>query len=233
MPYYVAMNEQIKSQQNLVDMAKKRRHLHLVEKLARGKSSTPSLSKAELKELEQFEKDPKSPGIVDTQEKVAKAFGISDRTVRYWIKDGMPITNHGTFDLTEIQAWRFIRNKKKQSAGGRKNNIEEWDVKYREYKARLAEIALKKEMELLIPRERVEKDLIRISLTIKRRLLMFPRTVAPQLTGLETRQIEAILAARIKEIIIIFATGEIFAKRVKKDAKGVDIIAEDLDGANS
>ncbi|MCX5713037.1 MAG: hypothetical protein NTY47_08320 [Candidatus Omnitrophica bacterium] len=63
--------EDTKQVQNLkiVEMAKKRRHIHLLEKMQRGKSDTPSLSKSEIKELERLAADPSSPGIVDSQEK--------------------------------------------------------------------------------------------------------------------------------------------------------------------
>lgn len=223
MPECVDMEENIKQKPSLIEMAKKRRHIHLLEKLHRGKSASPTLSKSEIKELEKYENDPNSPGVVDSQEKVAKVFGVSTRTVAYWTRDGMPTTPQGKYDLLEIRAWRTLK-KQKKGQSVKKDSLEVWDARFREYKARLAEIALKKASGELVSRAQVEKDLIHISLTVKRAFLALPRQLAPQLIGLEARQIESILASRVKEIISAFADGQIFIKEKKgrkKNAKAV------------
>jgi phage terminase Nu1 subunit (DNA packaging protein) len=216
--YHVDMEGQTKP--NLIEMAKKRRHLHLVEKLAKGKSSTPTLSKSEIRELAGYELPPGSPAVVDTQEKIAKAFGIATRTVERWIREGMPVTSQGAYDLLEIRAWRILRHQK-----GKKNkkNTIDWDERYREYKARLAEIAFKKVMGELIPKEIVEKELIHISLGIKRALLALPQQVASQLVGLEARQINILLASRIKEAILAIADGKVLVKKIKNEQPKIDI----------
>jgi hypothetical protein len=135
----------------------------------------------------------------------------------------MPVTPKGDYDLLEIRAWRALKNNKKIVQGGKKDKQEVWDAKFREYKARLAEIALKKAMGELIPRETVDRDLVQISLTVKRSFLSLPRQVAPQLAGLEPRQIEALLSSRIKEIIGKFANGKIFTEKTKKRKKNAEI----------
>lgn len=202
--------EEIKPKPNLVEMAKKRRRIHLVEKLATGKPQTPSLTKSEIKELETFEIPAGSPTVVDSQEKVAKILGVSDRTVRHWIKEGMPVTPQNQYDLIEIRSWRLLRDKRKKSKESKKKDAELWETKYREYKAKLAEITLKQKLGQLIPRAQVESQLVQVSLAIKRSLLALPRSVAPQLVGLETREIEVILSGRIKEAINLIAEGKIF-----------------------
>lgn len=181
----------------IIEMAKKRRHLHLVEKLARGKSSTPTLSKAEIHELEKYEGDPGSLGIVDSQEKVAKIFGVSVRTIQHWVRDNMPVTPQGTYDVIEIRAWRMVRNQRRLKG---KNKID-WEQKYREYKARLAELELKKVLGEVIDVGLVEKELIAIFTVIKKSFLSLGRQISPQLSGLDTRQICNLLDERIKEIL--------------------------------
>jgi phage terminase Nu1 subunit (DNA packaging protein) len=208
------MEERPKSQFNLIEMAKKRRHLHLVEKLAKGKSFTPTLSKSEIRELSSYELPPGSPAVVDTQEKIAKAFGIATRTVERWTREGMPVTPQGTYDLLEIRAWRILRHQKGKK--DKKNTID-WDERYREYKAKMAEITLKKTIGELIPKDIIEKELIQISIGVKRALLALPRQVAPQLVGLEARQIDALLTNRIKEAIQAIADGKFLVKKVKND----------------
>ena len=210
----------------VVEMAKKRRHIALLEKMQRGKSSTPALSKTEIKELEQLEQDPNSPGIVDSQEKVARVMGVSDRTVRHWIKDGMPVTPQGKYDLLEIRAWRTLRNERnRKGSTGKKSDLDAWDAKFREYKARLAEIKLKQTLGALIPREIVERELIQISLSVKRNLLALPNQLAAALVGLDARQISVLLTCRIKEIIVPFSDGKIFtASKTKNQRKNAEII---------
>lgn len=199
-------------------MARKRRHLHLVEKLASGKASTPALKKTEIKELEEYEKIPGKPGTVDTQEKVAKAFGVAVRTVERWVKEGMPVTATGEYDLIEIRGWKEFRSQKiSPGKSSTKKDLEHWEAEYREFKSKKMKMEYMELMGNLIPRESVEKDLIRISLSIKRAFLSLPRTVAPQLAGLDPREIETILSKRVREIISLFATGEIFKTNPKKN----------------
>lgn len=223
--------DEIKPKPNIVEMARKRRRIHLVEKLATGKTQTPSLTKSEIKELEAFEIPPGSPTVVDSQDKVAKILGVSDRTVRHWIKEGMPVTPQNKYDLIEIRSWRLLRDKRKKSSGQKKDNAEFWETKYREYKAKLAEIALKQKMGQLIPKAQVEAQLVQVSLAIKRSLLALPRSVAPQLVGLETREIETILSGRVKEAISLIAEGKIFDKNA--DINETDTITEDLVSSGS
>ena len=201
-------------------MAKKRRHIHLLEKLQRGKSATPTLSKTEIKELETFERDPNSPGIVDSQEKVAKVFGVAVRTVERWVKDGMPVTHQGEYELLTIRAWREQRRAGKRNASAKQNKLDEWEAKYREYKARRAQVDFEEKIGTLISKEKAERELIQISLAVKRAFLALPRQLAPQLAGLDPRQIEVLLTTRIKEAIRPFSDGRIFKKKQSAVKKG-------------
>lgn len=195
----------------VIEMAKKRRHIHLIEKLQRGKSSTPSLSKTEIKELEQMEQDPDSPGTVDSQEKVAKIFGVDVRTVARWVKNGAPVTPQGKYDLIEIRAWRALKNKKHKGDGEKKSKLETYDAEFRKYKAKLAEIDYKKAIGALIPRDTVERELVQISAAVKNKMLALPNQISAALVGLEARQINVRLTARIREIIQEFSEGKIFS----------------------
>lgn len=196
------MENQIK-QIPIFEMAKKKRHIYLLEKMAKGKSGSPTLSKAELKELAEFECNPNSPGMVDSQEKVAKGFGVAVRTVERWVKDGMPAMRDGRYNLADIQEWRF--NKKKIKEGAAKDKGSKWEDQFREFKARLAEIEYKKKMGELLSREEVEHNEVQRVIAVKRSLLMLPRSLPPQLVGLEPRQIQLILLDRVKEICNNFA----------------------------
>lgn len=186
-------------QPDILTMARKKRHIHLLEKIQKGKS----LSSRELRELEKFEGTPLPPGVVKTQEEVAKAFHVSTRTVQYWIRDGIPRTKKGFYNLIEIQAWRKV--KKQQRKSKKIIGKEEWDAKYRKYKAQLAEVELKKAYGQVVSRKEVEKGQVARILVVKRALLSLPKVIAPVIGGMEPREIQVYLTAKIKEIIDEFA----------------------------
>ena len=179
----------------IVEVAKKKRHIYLLEKL----HSKKPLSRPELKELEKFEGKPVPAGIVDTQEQIAKAFGVAVRTAQRWIRDGMPTTPEGKFSIAEIQAWRIARKK-----SGRKSQSDDkshWEARLKEAQARAAELDLKKRLGELISREEVEQGWAERAFAVKTAFLGLPRRVALQLVGLEAREIESILSDHVKGII--------------------------------
>jgi phage terminase Nu1 subunit (DNA packaging protein) len=203
---------------NVVEMAKKQRHIHLYEKIQHKKP----LSRAELKELSNLEEKESTPEILDTQDQVAKAFGVRRRTVEYWAKDGMPVCSDGKYDIRDIQAWKFTR--KNGHGGGQsadKKNLAYWDAQYREYKARKEEVLYRKHIGELVERHKIEEGLISISIAIKRTLLAVPRSVAPILAGLEPREIEKVLTEKVKETIKLFSEDKIFSggEKEKKNDK--------------
>lgn len=101
MPVHSEHNENKEVRPSVVEMAKKKRHIHLLEKLQRGKT----LSRAETNEIEKFERGSVPPGYVTTQEEVAEAFGVDPRTVRRWAIKGMPRDAHG-YNILKIDKWR-------------------------------------------------------------------------------------------------------------------------------
>lgn len=192
-------------------MAKKKRHTHLLEKMQKSKA----LTQAELKELAKFEGGQISPGIVENLSQVAKVFKVTYRTVQRWAVDGMPATSDGKYDLTEIQAWKLARADK---TGSKKNiDKEKYEANFRKYKALLAEIDYRTRLGELIPRDEVESGRVQRILAVKTAFLSLPQTLAPQLVGLDARQIMAIMDKRIIEIIEKFSNkhGKVGEKIVK------------------
>lgn len=201
---------------NIIEMAKKKRHIYLLEKIQKEKT----LTSKELRELAEFESSPKPPGLVSTQEEVAQAFKVSVRTVQYWIRDGMPVAGDGQYDLTEIQAWRLML----QGRGGKRKGEsdatdKDWETEYRKFKALLAELDYEKALGEVISKDEVERSRVARVLAVKRALLALPRTLAPQIKGLEPREIEVIIMDRIREIISLFAGENLPKEKMKKKAK--------------
>lgn len=185
--------------QNLAEIARKKRHLHLIEKMHSGKA----LTKPEIIELEQFEAEPLAPTVVKTMEEVAKVMDVSYRTVQRWKQDGMPTTQDGFYDLEEIKTWHASRNEKDKTE--LQESKEYWDEKIRRYKATLLELDLKKATGELISKEEVEKGRIDRIIAVKRTFLSLPTRIAPTLSMREPREVETILYEAIAEIIDEFS----------------------------
>lgn len=183
----------------LVEVAKKKRQIHLLDKLQKGKP----LSTAEIRELEEFEGGTLPPGAVRTQAEVAKALRVDKRTVERWVSDGMPREPEGYYNLIDIQAWRWVKNERGDDPDEKEKT--KWDIKYREYKARLAEFELKKAYGQVLSKEVVEAGRVARILAVKSALWALPKVVAPVITTMEPREAEAYLRERVREIFIQFA----------------------------
>jgi len=190
--------EEVKPKQNLADIARKKRYLHLIEKLHSG---TP-LSKTEIRELEEFEAEPLNPAVVKTMEEVAKVMDVSYRTVQRWKKDGMPTTSDGFYNLDEIKDWHDERG---ITDGEETEGKAYWEEKIRKYRATLLELELKKTQSELISSDEVERGRITRIIAVKRSFLALPTRLAPALYMQEPREIEAILYEAIAEIIDEFS----------------------------
>ena len=79
------------------------------------------------------------------------------------------------------------------------------DEEYRKRKAQLMELQYKEAVGDLLPKEEVEKGQVARIMAVKRAFLALPRSAAPQLVGLEPREIEAFLTERVRDIITRFA----------------------------
>ncbi|MDD5585147.1 MAG: helix-turn-helix domain-containing protein, partial [Candidatus Omnitrophica bacterium] len=177
-------------------IARKKRYLHLIEKLHSG---TP-LTKPEIKELEEFEKEPQESPIVKSAEEVAQFMDVSERTVYRWRNEGMPVTKDGYYDLERIRVW-FEEREKTGDGEGKAY----WEEKIRKYRATLLELELKKATAELISSEEVDHGRIARVIAVKRSLLALPTRLAPALSMQEPREIEVILYEAISEIIDEFA----------------------------
>jgi len=186
------------NKKSIVDIAKKKRQLYLLDKLQREKPLSP----AEIKEIEVFEGSPLPPGYVKTQKEVAHALGIDKRTVERWAGEGMPVTPEGNYDLLDIKAWRMTKRRYKNLGETEKDK---WDIEYRKNKALLIKIEYEKTLGLLLPKDEVMKGRIARIMAVKNAFLALPTRLAPVLAMKEPREIHAVLHEAIAEIIDDFA----------------------------
>ncbi len=184
---------------NLAEVARKKRHLYLVEKLYGGKP----LSTSEISELERLEAGPMGPAVVATMEDVARLMDVSYRTVQRWKQDGMPTSKEGYYDLREIKKWHISRGDKD------KTELEEsrayWKDQIVRLQAALLDLDVKTRTGQLMSREDVERGRLMRIMAIKRALLALPTVLAGKLAMKEPREVAAILYKAIGEIIDEFS----------------------------
>lgn len=190
--------------QNLVELAKKKRHIALVEKLTRG-----TLSSKELKELEEFEKDNRKgadeiiDGTVDLPT-ISVYLEKSPRMIRRYIKQGLPVVRDSKgeifrFKVAEVFKWYYGMQ------GLTDDGKEYWDNEYRKNRAKLSEIELKQkkgELILLTEHEGILREMLR---GIKAGFLWLPRYLAPKLYQQEPKTISEILDHELRNIINQFS----------------------------
>jgi len=143
--------------------------------------------------------------VVTTLMAVAKAMGVTERTVRNWRKSGMPVCPDGKYDLRAIRTWRDERAGKGLTGAHYRRQRDRWEAKFREVKAKLADLELKQKTGELVSRERVERRRVAQIQATKQALLAVPAAVAPQLVGLDPREIQALLRDRITDAIFRLA----------------------------
>lgn len=191
---------------------------NLRRKLERGKP----LTGAEARRLEDYRRryeglagENLPEHIARNYEEVAAHFGRTKRSIVNWGKKGMPALPSGYYDLEAIAQWAFREGLIPEIPGASSSPDPEagglgkahYEIELRRLQAELKRIELDKEMGKLIPLEEVEAGRVARVMAIKRGLLAVPRAMAPQLVGLEAREIEALLQEKVRELIGRFAGG--------------------------
>lgn len=203
-------------------MEVQRRELkNLENKIERGLTlSGPELRRRkELEEALVIDEDPQLPdGVVRSAREVGEFFGRSLRTVRYWASKGMPRRADG-YDLAAIGLWAMDLGLIDKVPPLKGSDVIDpanpvvvsektlWETEYRKIQAQLKQIELDKAHGRLIAIEEVEAGRLARIMAVKREMLAVPRTLAPQLIGLEAREIEAMLTEKMRDICRRFAEG--------------------------
>jgi len=187
---------------NVLEMIKKKQHILLLQKAQNGEY----LTQAQLGQLARYELgETRQEWVVDTEEKVAQAFGISKRAVQYWKKEGMPVTPDGKYDLVEISTWKYVTKNKEKKPSKKEN----WDDRYRKAKAQREEIKLKQEEGALISvSDVVDLEVNRI-MAVKGALLRMVHELPPRMAGKNPRSMQKILFDKVEDILNEFSGGKV------------------------
>lgn len=191
-------------------IAQKQRYMYLLNKIKNNKG----LNRREIEELRAIEKpqadagvlkdDAVQAGIIKDQKKAAKYADVKDRTIRRWVKEGMPLTAEGHYIKHFLDVWKQNSGK---APTEEKNRQQKAEAEYKELKTKLLQIEFDIKAGKLIPLENIQKDRLAKIQTVKRALLGLGRKLAKNITGkIEPREIQAIIDEEIKGIIEGFAS---------------------------
>ena len=151
------------------------------------------------------------------KEEIAEALGVDWRTVTRWAQSGCPHTKQGRhpylFSLQEVEAWintqgRTTRPGRPAEHGGlseaqKKANLQ-WTVE-RALKARIERQTMEAKVHDVA--KCMARRLGQIH-AVKGELLALPRSVAPELVGLDRDEMEKILLERVEAMLNRFASGQ-------------------------
>lgn len=209
-----------------VEIAKKTRHLTLLQKVKGGRTLTAS----EIEELGRYEKKSDKPKkdthqfkdgeIFETIAAASEYTGKTERTIRRWVADGMARTENGGYIKAVLDQWN-----RDNSGGGsgslfeHKQRKDAADAEYREIKSKLAQIELAIAEGKYLPREEVERGRIERIDTVKRILLSLRMKLPPMLVHKGLADMKNIIGEEVERCIRIFAGQE-------------DLTTEDTDKKN-
>ena len=199
-----------------VEIAQKQRHFYLLTKV----KNNQHLSQSELRELKMLEEKAKREKTVEQREKpaaiaadqliktqklAAQFAGVSTRTIRNWVKDGMPRTGEGYYIKTFLD---FYKNNEGKQPTEAKAKGQVADAEYKDAKARLMQIELDIKLGKLVSMEDIERRTVAQILAVKRALLGLGRKLAPQLAKIkDVKKIRIRIDAETRDIIEGFASG--------------------------
>ena len=198
---------------DVMHITRTKRHMHLLERLAGGKTLAPG----EMRELEEYERKPvddkpqgSRPGICRTQLELAEVFQVGTRSIQKWTKAGCPRRADGSYEIIAVHTWHAARAAKAAGQPIDGDLLEGkdgdwWTARHRQLKAKQEEIHLDVLRGKLLPAAQVERDRLQRIVIVKTRLLALPSQIAPALVGLEPLQIQNLLDTRLREIIAEFA----------------------------
>lgn len=205
-----------------VDDTLKLKEIH--QKLEKGKSLSPAERKL-LDRIETYgdESDDENM-IVSNQVKVAAFYNVHRRTVSRWIKDGMPSTSDGKYNLLEILHWlnrpgneakvtkldtrfQFRYESEDEPGEGDKKDLKYWIRINRMYVALIKELEFHERKGKLLPREEIIAAFALRLDAVKKKLLAMPRSLGGLLAVEEdAKKCESLIEREVKDILHEFRT---------------------------
>ncbi|WP_447983795.1 hypothetical protein [Nitrospira sp. Nam74] len=130
---------------------------------------------------------------------------VSRETVRQYRKEGLDVETDGKVDPEKIAAIHAEKMERGRLGTSRSDGARYWDEKFREAKAKRAQMELAQALKRLVDVEEVQGEWRGRCLQLRALLTGMGREIAPRLVGKSTREIQAIIDVRHFEILRVFA----------------------------
>mgnify|MGYP001378561060 CR=1 FL=1 len=179
------MDIEAKKDVDVVAVAEKQRHLKLLESVRGGQALSPG----ELEELRKFEENSGNThdasrnthtGLIRDQKKAAKYAGVSDRTIRRWVKEKMPVTAEGWYIKHYLDIWKQNEGK---APTEEKNRQQKAEAEYKELKTKLLQFEYDIKNGKLITIEEVAKLWKEIITTAQKNIRRIPIILKAEMAG--------------------------------------------------
>lgn len=192
---------------DIIKTANQRRHLMLLDKFKQRKDLTQS----ELKELDGYEnpvcntQGMQVDGLVfNSQKEAADYAGVSTRTIRNWVKEGLPMAGK-KYVAVFLDTWKKNDGSKADEIKERKNVGE---AENKELKNQLLQMQIDNLKGDVISVREVEEGRIQRIIEVKKVLQSLARKLPPLLKDKTPREMTAILKNEIEHCINVFAGKE-------------------------
>ena len=151
--------------------------------------------------------------LVKKKVQVARHYKVTDRTVRNWIKSGMPVRKDGTFDLDTIDQWHLERKGvlPPPSAGGELEQSQTkgkdfYDAENKRWQAKTRKLEYRKRRGELLEKERVVELFVARIQAVKQGLLSLERSLPPQLIACrDERAMAVVIRQAVRRLLEAYA----------------------------
>ena len=195
----------------MIEVATRARHLHLLQKLQAGRTLT-AVETRELAKLEKTKqrkaKNKKNTAtlaaeqIIKTQKKAAAYANTTVRTIRRWLREGMPVTEEGHYIRGMLDIYRLNKGREQTET---KIKGESADADYKHAKAKLIGMELQlKTGELVRKADYDRRDVSRIRV-IKRGINAMCRKIVAGVPVRYRRSVQKIAEREARHLIEGFA----------------------------
>jgi hypothetical protein len=130
---------------------------------------------------------------------------VSRETVRQYRRQGFDVDTDGKADPDKVNAIHAEKLKQGQRGSSRADGARYWDEKFREAKAKRAQMELAQALKRLVDVDEVQFEWRARCLQLRALLTGMGREIAPRLVGKSAREIQALIDVRHFEILRTFA----------------------------
>ena len=140
-------------------------------------------------------------------------FDISSRTLSEWEKRGAPKISYGKWDVKKLIDWKYGSSAGDKSPAVRKAVA---DADYREMKAEKESISLSVLKSEYISKAEVDQQWYTIGTVMKTNMLLWSRTIAPELAHQDMRSVVKILTEAVYDVLEQLSSNSCYKKTNKK-----------------